>query len=89
MNVKRVTLNGKTTISFPHKSPKWLVKNFSEADITVSFEENAAEDEVITIASQMGQVIVENENATVYKYVHDTIYITGSGIVEVQQLCYR
>lgn len=89
MNVKRVTLYGKTVVSFPDRSPKWLIKNFSDSEIKVSFDEYAAEEEMITIGPGMGQVIVDNENALVYNYVYDTIYIIGFGDVEVQQLCYR
>lgn len=89
MKVKRVNLSGKTTISFDTESSKWLIKNFSDGDITVSFDANAKAEESILIPSGMGQVVISNEMAVDQFYSSDTIYITGTGTVEVQQLCYR
>lgn len=42
------------------------------------------------IASGMGQIVVENERlGGLETFKHDTIYVTGTGEVEVQQLCFH
>ncbi len=91
LSLKRITLTGAITpVTFNHKCGKWLVKNFSSADIYVSFESNLVESKAVRIASGHGQAIVINEY---YDWNDDlksnTIYIKGTGEVEVQQLCYH
>ena len=90
MKIKRVTLNGtKTAITFDTKCSKWLVKNFSEDFIYAAYDQNATEAESAKIASGCGQVVIENEYLGGDAHLTDTIYVTGTGEVEVQQLCYR
>lgn len=90
MRVKQVELNGLTKVEFTTKSCEWLVKNFTDGDIYVSFDKDAPQDEWIKIQSGMGQVVVEN---TVVKdfinFTYKAIYVNGTGTIEVQQLCYR
>ncbi|MCQ2059786.1 MAG: hypothetical protein MJY71_08185 [Bacteroidaceae bacterium] len=76
-------------MTFPTKCGKWLVKNFSENDLFVSFEEDATEAESVKIAAGMGQVVVDNEYLNGEAFKHKSIYLSGNGEVEVQQLCHE
>lgn len=92
MKIERVTLAADTpaAVSFDTVCGKWLVKNFSENDCFVSFDEDAEQDDCIKIAAGMGQVVVDNEfHGGLDVFKHDTIYMIGNGEVEVQQLCYK
>lgn len=91
LNLKRVTLSGATTaLTFNNKCGKYLVKNFTNSAIYVSFESELVEENSIKIAAGMGQVCLINEFYERSQAVKtNTIYIKGSGEVEVQQLCYQ
>lgn len=85
--VLRETLNGEIIkITFPSASGRWLVKNFSNNDIFVSFNENVDEATSIKIASNMYQICIINERNGAGQEKRDSIYIKGTGEVEVQQL---
>lgn len=91
IQLKRPILNGEpTAIEFKHSCEKWLVKNFTDGDIYVAFENSSAfEESAIKIASGCGQVCFVNEHSSYSEDVSNIIYIKGTGEVEVQQLCYR
>lgn len=91
MNVKRITLTGaKSQVAFGEISNKWLVKNLSENDVFVSFDADAAENAMIKIPKGMGQVVVDNEIFENNRgFGHTTIYLQGTGEIEVQQLCFQ
>ena len=85
--VQRVTLAGKATaVTFPYPSGKYLVKNFSSGDVYVSFESTVAPASSIKITSGYGQVCEINERGGAAGQKSKTIYINGTGEVEVQQL---
>ena len=90
--IERVTLTGTDfeEIEFTHICGKYMVKNFSDGDIYVSFDEDATEDNSVKIPAGYYQVVIANEyrgGLDIYKT--KTIYIKGTGEVEVQQLCYH
>lgn len=86
--VQRVTLAGKATaVTFPYPSGKFIVKNFSGGDIYVSFESTVAPASSIRIASGYGQVCEINERGGAAGQAKSkTIYVNGTGEVEVQEL---
>lgn len=87
-NVKRVTLSGDwEEIQFDQKAKNYFVKNFSNNSIYVSFEENDSEDTSFKILSGIGEQIAINQSY-LNKPEHntDTIYIKGTGEVEIQQM---
>ena len=86
--VQRVTLAGKATaVTLPYPSGKFIVKNFSGGDIYVSFESTVAPASSIRIASGYGQLCEINERGgAAGQEKTKTIYINGTGEVEVQQL---
>lgn len=84
-SVKSVVLTGQIQkIEFEKSASKYLIKNFSDGEIYVSFY-GEINDDHITIGSKFGQECVINER---YKTAINTVYIQGSGTgnVEVQQL---
>lgn len=88
--VKRLTLTGNwTAFTFSKKSYSFFVKNFTENDIFVSFENNDQESESFKIKSGVGEEVFINENARRDEYLTDTIYVKGTGEVEVQQLKFK
>lgn len=89
MQVKRTILTAGQvgSVTFPTKCGKWLVKNFSDGDIFVSFDEDFNEEAAAKIAGGCAQVVVQTEFPTVVDHKRDTIYLAGAGEVEVQQLC--
>lgn len=91
MNVKRVTLAGSAqAVAFDNQATQWLVKNFSSSDVYVAFDSDAETDESIKIPSECAQLVVDNTwQASGLSEAHDTIYLTGTGEVEVQQVCYN
>lgn len=91
LQVKRINLTGEVTgVEFARECRKYLVKNFTNSDIYVSYNSNLDETNSIKIAAGYAQVIVINENYAWSKEVlNKTIYIKGTGEVEVQQLCYQ
>ena len=90
LSIKRVTLTGEVTkIEFDKPCGKYMIKNFSDNDIYVSFDENFNEAEAAKIASNYGQVVIGNLNFDwTTNHKTNSIYIKGAGEVEVQQLCY-
>ena len=84
MEVIRKTLNGSSeAFSFDNYGAKFLVKNFSDNDCYVNFDEITLDnkDNSIKIASGMSEIILDNEfSPQGYKI----IYILGTGDVEVQ-----
>lgn len=88
LNVLRQTLAGTSTeFEFSVKGRKFLVKNLSNADILVNFEDitNDNEDTSILIPSQVAQVVLMNE---ISHFGFDKIYVKGTGDVEVQVVSY-
>ena len=87
--VKRVALTGEAmTVTFSGSfSGQYLVKNFSQGDIYVSFGLPIDTQTSIKIPTMCGQRCVINENGGANGQVKvNSIYIQGSGEVEVQQL---
>lgn len=89
--VKRVTLTGGISkISFDHICGEYLVKNYSDNDMYVSFENNTSDDEAVKIPANTYQVVVINYYlGGIECYKTQDIYIKGTGEVEVQQLCWH
>lgn len=90
--VKRVTLAGSVfeAVEFDTVCGKWLVKNFTDNDIYVSFASDATTNNSIKIPKDYAQVCIANEfvvKSDAFKA--DTIYVYGTGEVEVQQLCFH
>lgn len=90
--VQRITLNGSgfEEIQFSYPSGKYLVKNFSDGDVYVSFAESGqTTDSSIRIASGFGQVCFINERGgEAGQLKTKSIFVSGSGEVEIQQLWY-
>lgn len=86
--VQRVTLSGTATaVTFSYPSGKYLVKNYSSGDIYVSFESTCNPATSIRIVSGYGQVCEINERGGAEgQEKSKTIYINGTGEVEVQEL---
>lgn len=85
--VKRVELEGSITqVIFPNQCGRYLVKNFSDGDIYVSFEESVELNTSIKITAGMAQVCIINERNGSGQEKANCIYISGTGEVEVQQL---
>lgn len=89
--IQRVTLEGEITeVAFDNLCGKYLIKNFSDEPIYVSFDEEFTEANSTKIAAGFYQVVIANEwlgGLDVYKT--KSIYINGTGEVEVQQLCFH
>ena len=87
-SVKRVTLTGDwKPVTFKGQARYFFVKNFSDNDIYVSFEENDSE-----ASSYKIEKGVAEELSPTYKYIGrseynvSTVYVKGTGEVEVQAL---
>lgn len=90
--VKRLQLTGSTyeEFLFDTNCGKFLVKNFSNNPIYVSFDNSVQDDEAIKIAGGSFQVVIANEYFGSGDYYRtNKIYIKGTGEVEVQQLCFN
>lgn len=93
--VGKATLTGDVVgIQFENKGWRFAVKNFSDAPIYVSFEEDVDETTGLEIPAQMCQVIGENAYIRPRQYMYkdaafNTVYIKGTGKVEVDMLCSR
>lgn len=89
-SVKRVTLTGAVkSVGFNKPSGAYLVKNFSNDDIYVSFESTVATDTAIKIASGMAQVCFINMRDGLNGQEKTTVIsLKGTGEVEVQQIWY-
>lgn len=86
--IQRITLDGsETPVTFTTKSCRYLVKNFSDTEIYVSFETPLDTNAAIKIPASIAQLCVANESFGVLNQKqYGTIYISGTGEVEVQQL---
>ncbi|MCQ2270978.1 MAG: hypothetical protein MJZ52_07120 [Bacteroidales bacterium] len=90
LQVKRITLDGSTTtIEFPFDCGKYLIKNFSDADIYVSFDETFTHDNSVKIPAGYFQVVEGNEWLGGEPFKTNEIYVEGTGEIEVQQLCFH
>lgn len=90
--VKRIELSGNTfeEFLFDKKCGKYLVKNFSESPIYVSFDDAVTDNEAIKINGDSFQVVIANDwLGGLDCYRTNKIYVKGSGEVEVQQLCFN
>jgi len=89
--VKRIVLTGvEQAITFDYLCGKYLVKNFSSADIFVSFNAETPEEKSIKIPSESYQIVIVNEYlGSLEAYERKQIYIKGTGEIEVQQLCFH
>ena len=86
-SVKRVTLTGAwQTITFTDKATHYFVKNYTEGDIFVSFAANDSEDESFKITAGIGEELAISFDAIRGRYAVNTIYVKGTGEVEIQQL---
>lgn len=85
--VRRVTLSRSVTpVTFETCSGKWLIKNFGSGDIYVSFTEDVNAETSIKIPAGVGQLCVINERYGDGCEKSFTVYLSGNGEVEVQQL---
>ena len=88
LNIERFTLTGvEHAFTFEEERVKYMVKNFTAGDIYVAFKSGATQAKSIKIPSMSGQVccarIAPPEPVLART---NTIYVTGTGEVEVQQL---
>ncbi len=90
---RRLTLNNTVKeVAFGVKGSEFLVKNFSDNDLLVSFDEDAPESEWIKILPKTYQVCLVNGSDDVNRFLYkdyiyrDKIYLKGEGEVEVQIL---
>ena len=88
--VFRTTLSGSEfeRIQFTNLCKKFIVKNFSDNDVFVSFSKNATESSSIKIPKNFYQVIEFNENDVTANET-DTLYCKGTGEIEIQELNFR
>lgn len=91
--VKRLTLNNTVKeLVFGVKGSEFLVKNFSDNDLLVSFDKDTLESEWIKIPSKTYQVCIVNGTDDEKRFLYrdciyrDKIYLKGEGEVEVQVL---
>lgn len=88
--VIRKTLTGDwEPFTFDVRSKSFFVKNFSDAEIYVSFVSSDVENESIKILSNMGEIVYINAGYALNgAYFVDTIYVKGTGEVEVEAIEY-
>lgn len=84
----RKTLTGDwEPFEFPKKSGSFFVKNFSNSSIFVSFENNDSDDASFKIPSMYGEEVSISKNGDdSLPFARTTVYIKGTGEVEVQAL---
>lgn len=93
--VERLFLIGEVlAVEFSTLSPKYVVKNFSDDDIFVSFDEDFNPLKAIKISSGYAQTCMISEYVNINNQIPDTyfaktIYIYGTGEVEVQQILWE
>lgn len=89
--VKRVNLTGDIQkIEFEKKCGKYMVKNFSDSNIYVSYDENFTEENSVKILAGYYQIVIANEYlGELEPYKSNSIFVKGTGEVEVQQLCFH
>ena len=85
IKVQTKTVSGVEAFVFSSVATSFLIKNFTDNDIFVSFEDNFTDSEAIRIGSNMGEEISSNINRSL-AFETNTIFVKGSGSVEVQQL---
>lgn len=94
---KELTANAETMFSFSKRVKTYLVKNFTEGAILVSFESGTPDNECIKILGKSYQEVIINTDQTQIDYLENGIYHTcnclfikaeQAGEVEVQALCY-
>ena len=87
-NVKRVNLTGNwKEIKFDQKTKNYFIKNYSDGDIFVSFEENDSEDTSFKIKAGLGEELAISQSyLNKPEHKTDTIYIKGTGEVEIEQM---
>lgn len=86
LQVKRLTLEGTSTaFEFTREGLKFLVKNLSDNDCYVNYTPITNDNESISILipKKTAQVIITDE---VDCYPTNTLYVKGTGDVEVQIL---
>lgn len=88
LNIQRFTLTGSEhAFVFDKERSQYVVKNFTEDDVYVSFEQGAPQNESIKIPTMMGQVcFLQDTSPSSNVYSTNVIYVTGTGEVEVQQI---
>lgn len=86
--VQRKTLAGNwTPFTFSHNCAHFLVKNFSNGVCYVSFEDGDDEAESIKIMSLMAETVAVCFNGDNNpEFTVSTIYVKGSGEIEVEAL---
>lgn len=86
-NIKRVNLTGNwEAVTFSNMSKSYFIKNFSEDPIYVSFQQGDTEDTSCKINSNMAEQLDCVITSPSPKFYSDTIYIKGTGEVEIEQL---
>ena len=85
LNVLTKTLTGEQeAFEFGSKSNRYVVKNFTESAVFVAFDpDSTSTDGSVKIPAGMGQYVECQGTAP---FGTDTVYVTGTGDVEVQQL---
>ena len=82
LDIQKFTLDGNEhAFVFNRESNKVIVKNFTDSDIYVAFEQGASEDESIKIPTMLGQICQVQESPLAR---FNVVYVTGTGDVEVQ-----
>lgn len=86
--VLRKTLTGAwTAFEFPKKGRRYFVKNYTDGDILVSFDDEATDAESIKIKKGIGEeVSICFEGIDRKETLTDFIFVKGTGEVEVQAL---
>ena len=84
----RKTLTGDwEQFSFNGKARFFFVKNFTDDDILVSFESETAEENCFKIKAGVGEEVTISYNSIDRnEFYVDSIYVKGTGEVEVQAL---
>lgn len=86
--VQRKTLTGGwTAFQFERKGRFFVVKNFSDAPVLVSFLNDEIETEAVKINAGMAEECAISFDAIDRdQYYTDTVFVKGTGEVEVQNL---
>ena len=85
--VIRKTLTGDwEAFTFTYDGYSFFVKNYTNSAIFVSFAENDEEDESFKIFAGCGEEIFINKGIVSPALYAKTLYIKGTGEVEVQEL---
>lgn len=83
--VIRRTLTGDwEAFTFNVSARAFFVKNFTDGDIYVSFEADDVEAESFKIKSGIGEGISINDGVSTSAYYKNTVYVKGTGEVEVE-----